>query len=141
MNLPSRKRNLPLQTSTRVLGKKCDSQVLYHGVFTMYICQSLPNIRLNPSLLIKNILSNCKMNIIPANARFNAMVDSWNASNRPVLSKLPTVIFKVLLVCMNSPLNRHMKLVRKNFCHVMKDYSVTKYQYRKNNCCVFTQNY
>ena len=39
-------------------------------------------------------LSNPKMNIIPANATFNAMVDAWNASKRPVPSKLPTEIFK-----------------------------------------------
>jgi hypothetical protein len=90
----SQKRNFPLRTSIRVLGEKCDSQVLYHGVFTMYICQSFLNIRPNPNLLIENILSNCKMNIIPANAKFNAMVDAWTASNKSVPSKLPRVIFE-----------------------------------------------
>ena len=34
------------------------------------------------------------MNIIPANAKFNAMVDAWNASNKSVPSKLPRVIFE-----------------------------------------------
>ena len=82
----SRTRNLPLRTSIRVLGKRCDSQVLNHDVFTMYIHQSFWNIRPNPNSMIENILSDRKINIIPANAKFNAMVDAWNASNKSVPS-------------------------------------------------------
>ena len=51
-------RKLPLRTSTRVLGKNCDQQVLYHGVFTMLMRQSFSNIRPNPIPFIED---NCQV--------------------------------------------------------------------------------
>jgi hypothetical protein len=76
------KRNLPLQTSTRVLEKKCDPQVLYHGVFTMLIHQLFLNIRPNPIPSIEDIVSSRKMKIVPTNAKFNALVIGWNIKKK-----------------------------------------------------------
>ena len=85
---------MQLQTSTKVVGEKSDSQVLNHGVFTMLMRQMISNTRPNQIPFINKFLSDCKIKIVSANARLMVIVDSWSTSTRTTSSTLPTMNFE-----------------------------------------------
>jgi hypothetical protein len=66
----------PLRTKTKEVGGKSDQQLLYHCGFAMLMRHKNSHIRPNPIPSIKEILLNCKMRSVPANARINVMVES-----------------------------------------------------------------